>query len=116
MAWYDNPSLLSVLKPILLRLSLQHLLREKHCGKLFNGVAKFYLSNDAELHRVNFLADTSRKSMHTSFGMMVNYTYDWEDIETNSAKHDMDGHIKTVHPIKDLMLDLEANIVKRCTF
>jgi malonyl-CoA decarboxylase len=46
-------------------------------------VARFHLGNGARLERLNWLGDTSEKAMGQSYGFMVNYLYDLEDIEKN---------------------------------
>jgi malonyl-CoA decarboxylase len=49
-------------------------------------VARFHLNNGARLQRINPLADLSRKGIRQSFGLMVNYQYDLDDIETNHER------------------------------
>ena len=83
------------LKPIFMRLAAFYLLHEKHHGKPLDGVAKFHLRNGAELYRLNWLADVSRKGMHNSLGIMVNYRYCLDDIEENHFLFEREGHIKT---------------------
>lgn len=46
-------------------------------------VARFHLGNGARLERINFLADSSDNGMQQSYGIMVNYLYDLDDIEKN---------------------------------
>ena len=46
-------------------------------------VARFHLANGARLERVNSLADLSRKGVRGSYGLMVNYLYDLDEIENN---------------------------------
>ena len=46
-------------------------------------VARFHLGNGARLERIDWLGDPSPKGMAQSFGIMVNYLYDLEDIEQN---------------------------------
>ena len=50
-------------------------------------VARFHLHNGARLERVNIAADLSRKGLRQSFGIMVNYLYDLDEIEANHAKY-----------------------------
>merc|ERR1711862_273720 len=74
--WYNNNNnLKNIFKPILLKLTLTYLLKEKHHGKPLDSVQRFHLSNGAELYQINYLADCSRKGIHIGFGMMVNYRY-----------------------------------------
>ena len=46
-------------------------------------VARFHLDNGARLERLNLGGDLSRKGAKQSFGMMVNYLYDLDKIETH---------------------------------
>ena len=52
-------------------------------GLPVDAVARFHLGNGARLERINWLADTSDKAMAQSYGLMVNYLYDLDDIEKN---------------------------------
>ena len=49
-------------------------------------VARFHLYNGARLERIDFLADTSKKGVRESLGLMVNYTYDPDTITANHDK------------------------------
>jgi malonyl-CoA decarboxylase len=49
-------------------------------------VARFHLNNGARLQRINAAADLSRKGLRQSFGTMVNYLYDLDEIEANHDK------------------------------
>jgi malonyl-CoA decarboxylase len=46
-------------------------------------VSRFHLGNGARVERLNYLGDTSAKGFRQSFGLMVNYLYSPDDIETN---------------------------------
>ena len=50
------------------------------CG---DPVARFHLNNGARLERINFQADVSPKGVRQSFGLMVNYRYDLDELENN---------------------------------
>ncbi len=49
-------------------------------------VARFHLANGARLERLNPLADLSAKGVKQSLGMMVNYLYDLQKVETHHKK------------------------------
>jgi malonyl-CoA decarboxylase len=49
-------------------------------------VGRFHLNNGARLQRINPAGDLSRKGWRQSFGMMVNYLYDLDEIEANHEK------------------------------
>lgn len=46
-------------------------------------VAKFHLGNGARLERINWAGDRSDNGWRQSFGLMVNYVYDLDDLEGN---------------------------------
>jgi malonyl-CoA decarboxylase len=76
----------SVLRNVLSKLTSRYLIMEKHHGKPLNGVCKFHVGNGAIIHKINFAADLSRIGLNNSFGMMVNYMYDLDQLKENQAK------------------------------
>jgi malonyl-CoA decarboxylase len=58
-----------------------------------DAVARFHLGNGARLERINWLGDTSDRGISQSYGLMVNYLYDLEDIEKN---HEAYAETRTV--------------------
>ncbi|TRZ93526.1 MAG: Malonyl-CoA decarboxylase [Rhodocyclaceae bacterium] len=56
-------------------------------------VARFHLGNGARLERINPLGDASPKGMKQSFGVMVNYLYDVDDLEDNVESFAREGTI-----------------------
>ena len=56
-------------------------------------VARFHLGNGARLERIDWLADKSEKAMAQSYGLMVNYQYELDDIEKN---HEAYAEARTV--------------------
>jgi malonyl-CoA decarboxylase len=75
------------LRPLFLKLATRYLVLEKHRRKPLDGVARFHIQNGAELMRLNYKADLSRKGIHNSLGMMVNYQYPLERVEQNRRRH-----------------------------
>jgi malonyl-CoA decarboxylase len=90
------------MEPVLVKLAARYLLREKHRRKPLDGVARFHVGNGAQVFRINWAADLSRKGWHSSFGVMVNYRYDLETVQENQAKYEADYHI----PIGKHVLEL----------
>jgi malonyl-CoA decarboxylase len=66
-------------------------------------VARFHLNNGARLERINWLADTSRKGLRQSLGMMVNYLYAPSAIQTNHQKF-VRGEIVASRRVRNLAL------------
>ena len=68
-------------------LAAWYLTREWEGGHVVDPVARFHLGNGARLERVNWAADLSPKGVKQSFGMMVNYVYDLDDVEKNHEEY-----------------------------
>ncbi len=88
--WYESQEVALALKPILLRLAAYYLTVETHRGKIIDNVARFHIKNGAEMYRLNYLADTSRKGIHNSSGIMINYVYNLDTIEKNQTNYELD--------------------------
>jgi len=58
-----------------------------------DAVARFHLGNGARLERINPLGDASPKGMQQSFGVMVNYLYDTDELEENVENFAREGMI-----------------------
>ena len=58
-------------------------------------VARFHLGNGARLERINVLGDASPKGFKQSFGVMVNYLYDTDDLEQNVENFAREGTVAT---------------------
>jgi malonyl-CoA decarboxylase len=65
-------------------------------------VGRFHLNNGARLQRVNATADLSRKGLRQSFGTMVNYLYDLDEIEANHETF-MQGEVSASRAVLGLM-------------
>jgi malonyl-CoA decarboxylase len=82
--WWTRPETSEPMKEPLLRAAAWYFLRARNRrGAPHDSVARFHLGNGARLERLNWLADTSAKGIAQSYGLMVNYLYDLEDIEKN---------------------------------
>lgn len=69
-------------KSALLRLCFVYLTQET-CTKEGDAVAKFHLSNGAQLFNINWAADLSKKGVAQSSSLMVNYLYELDAVENN---------------------------------
>ncbi|GMI01764.1 hypothetical protein TrVE_jg7198 [Triparma verrucosa] len=86
--WHEDVQKAAVLKPILTKLAARYIAVEKKRKRPVDGVAKFHMNNGAELFRVNFAADLTRKGLAQSYGLMVNYRYyDSKIIEKNHSAY-----------------------------
>ena len=66
-------------------------------------VARFHLHNGASLERINWLADTSKKGLRESLGLMVNYLYEPRAIEVNHERF-VRGEIVASRRVRGLAL------------
>jgi malonyl-CoA decarboxylase len=69
----------------------------------FDPVARFHLNNGAKLERINWMANTSRKGLRESLGVMVNYLYEPKAIEGNHEKF-VQGKIVASRQVRSLAL------------
>lgn len=75
----------------LLPLCAGYLLHEKRAdGGALDPVANFHLSNGARIERINPDADTSDRGNRQSYGLMVNYLYEFGEIERNHEAYAAD--------------------------
>ena len=56
---------------------------ERDDGMPNDPVSRFHIGNGASLERINLNADTSKKGMTQSYGVMANYLYDLDVVEEN---------------------------------
>lgn len=72
-------------------------------AKLKDPVARFHLGNGATLERINANADLSSRGQKESFGFMVNYLYELDDIVSNHERLMETGQIATSKEIQQLL-------------
>jgi malonyl-CoA decarboxylase len=83
-SWAADRSQVRALRDPLLRLGARYLATAKQgSGAPFDPVSRFHLGNGARVERLNYLGDSSPKGFRQSFGLMVNYRYDLDEIENN---------------------------------
>ena len=62
----------------------QYMLRARtSSGRVIDPVARFHLGNGARLERINVGGNLSDRGLRESYGVMVNYRYELDDIEAN---------------------------------
>jgi malonyl-CoA decarboxylase len=74
-------------------LAARYLTREWDHGHILDPVARFHLGNGSRLERINWGADKSPKGIKQSFGLMVNYVYDLDDVERNHEDYVNKHHV-----------------------
>lgn len=90
------------LKAPLTRLAARYLCQARRDNGPYDPVARFHLGNGARIERLQWLADTSCKGMEQSFGLMVNYLYNPDAIESNVENFVRRGAVAMSSSIKRL--------------
>jgi len=102
--WHSDPALAAALRDPLQRLCTQYLLHEKGRGhRAADPVAHFHLTNGARVERLNWLGDTSEKGLQQSAGIMVNYLYRLDHIETNHEAYRGEGRVAASSAVRHLL-------------
>ena len=103
-AWADDKAQARALHEPLLRLGARYLTTAKQgggeSGPPFDAVSRFHLGNGARVERLNYLGDMSAKGFRQSFGLMVNYRYALDELETNLEAFAAEGKIAMSAPIR----------------
>ncbi|KAI8644056.1 malonyl-CoA decarboxylase-domain-containing protein [Parasitella parasitica] len=82
------------LKAPLMRLCSRYILSEKQASNnALDPVANFHLRNGACAHQIHWQADTSEKGIRDSFGIMINYNYITDRLESNHRLYQKNGTI-----------------------
>ena len=100
-----------LLQEVLHNLSLCYLTQMKNDGSLYDPVARFHLSNGARIERINVFANTSASGLNESFGCMVNYLYNPEEVISNHEAFITQNRIMMSKPLQkeyDRMQRVEA--------
>mmetsp|Transcript_32846 Transcript_32846/g.79489 ORF Transcript_32846/g.79489 Transcript_32846/m.79489 type:complete len:255 (-) Transcript_32846:851-1615(-) len=92
------------LEPLLMKLAAYYLTIEKHHGRPFCPVAKFHIRNGAEMHRLNYMADTSSNGMK-SCGIMINYRYSLDEIEENRVQYEINSDVVVKDEVKCWLIE-----------
>ncbi|MBH98118.1 MAG: malonyl-CoA decarboxylase [Rhodospirillaceae bacterium] len=101
--WYARKDVMETLAGPMLKLAARYLLYVKRTnGFVLNQVAHFHLSNGARIERLNWFADSSKKGLAESFGIMANYLYKLNEIETNHESYRSKKTIKSSATVRSL--------------
>ena len=87
-AWLRDEDLAESLKTPLLRAAAYYLMRVKRkSGTAADPVAHFHLNNGARIGQLNWGADLSERGIMQSAGIMLNYLYEGDEIESNHESY-----------------------------
>jgi malonyl-CoA decarboxylase len=102
--WADRPDAVAAVQPIMTAAAAWYFIRARNPqGRVVDPVARFHLGNGARLERINFLGDRSSRAMRQAFGLMVNYLYKLDDIETNHEAFAGRGEVVAAQAIRRLV-------------
>jgi malonyl-CoA decarboxylase len=81
--WWEDVALADAPREPLTRLCAVYLTTSADNRGPADPVARFHLGNGARLERLNWLGNVAQRGINESYGIMVNYLYDPEQIEAN---------------------------------
>jgi malonyl-CoA decarboxylase len=91
--WLDTVKSDHSLKQMIMRACATYLTRHASAEDRADPVARFHLGNGARLERINWLGNTAPRGIQEAFGIMVNYLYDLQTIESNHEAFVNDGTV-----------------------
>jgi malonyl-CoA decarboxylase len=110
--WWQVPQVREPMQEPLLRAAAYYYLRAKNRrGLPQDAVARFHLGNGARLERLNWLGDGSDNGISQSYGLMVNYLYDLDDIEKNHEAYAGGQRVVASSAVRRLLRGASAELV-----
>ncbi|WP_048647353.1 malonyl-CoA decarboxylase [Nitratireductor soli] len=102
--WAERAEAVAEVQPVMTAAAAWYFLKARsESGRVIDPVARFHLGNGARLERINFLGDTAPGAMRQAHGLMVNYLYKLDDIETNHEAFVGRGEVVAAPSIRRLM-------------
>ena len=102
--WPAEPGVATRLRAALEPLAAHYFLKARRPdGRVIDPVARFHLGNGATLERIDWQGDLSPKGLAKSYGIMVNYLYDLDEIERNHEAFVNRGQIAASSAVKKLL-------------
>lgn len=99
----ERTDLQDFFKPILLRLCARYLLVERKRKRALDPVTNFHVRNGAQVARINYMANTTKRGMQQSYGLMVNYHYVLQDLEQNNYNYVINHSIAASPQVQSLL-------------
>lgn len=102
--WYQVPKHRDPVRDPLLRAAAYYFLRARSKrGGPVDAVARFHLGNGARLEQIDWLGDMSEKGLAQSYGLMVNYLYDLDEIEKNHENYVAGGPVAASNQVSRIL-------------
>lgn len=101
--WWGDEIAVARLREVILPAAAHYFLVARDGrGRQIDPVARFHLGNGARLEQLNFPGDLSEKGLQQSYGLMVNYLYALDEIESNHEAFAEKGAVAAAPAIRKL--------------
>jgi malonyl-CoA decarboxylase len=101
--WWEDKATVDRLREVMLPAAAYYFLVARDSrGRQIDPVARFHLGNGARLEQLNFAGDLSEKGLQQSHGLMVNYLYALDEIESNHETFAEKGTVVAAPAIRKL--------------
>jgi malonyl-CoA decarboxylase len=100
--WHTQPDEAERVRKVIQPLAAYYLLHAKQNREAADSVARFHLGNGARLERLNWLADTSKRGLQQSAGMMVNYLYRLDEVDEHHEMYVREGKVAASRELRRL--------------
>jgi malonyl-CoA decarboxylase len=101
--WPRDARLADTLREPMEKLCARYLLQEKSGTQPLDPVAQFHLNNGARVSRLFWLADSSARGMRQSYGLMVSYRYELDELDENHEQFQRGGRIAAARRVQRLL-------------
>lgn len=102
--WRRDEAVNAETRELLMPLAAHYLLEAKHTdGFPVDPVARFHLGNGASLYRIHWNGDVSVRGLGQSAGIMVNYLYDLDKIESNHEAYVDQQRVPASRQVRSLL-------------
>lgn len=98
-----DPGTAAALSPGLEKLCARYFHATRADGTPIDPVARFHLRNGASIEAIHTSGDVSPKGLRQSLGLMVNYRYEPETLESNQATYETEQRIHAAAAIQALL-------------
>ena len=110
--WMSEPDRAARLRKAAEPLAAYYLLKaRRQDGRVVDPVARFHLGNGARLERVNWMGDGSPKALAESWGIMVNYLYDLNEIERYHEAFANQGLVVASNSVKKMLPSVRSRAI-----
>jgi malonyl-CoA decarboxylase len=112
--WWEDKASADRLREVMLPAAAYYFLVARDSrGRQIDPVARFHLGNGARLEQLNFAGDLSEKGLQQSHGLMVNYLYALDEIESNHEAFAEKGTVVAAPAIRKLAKSRAPALAKR---